>query len=86
MAKKKSVTVKNKLDKDGFIFPLAVGVLALIFFSWYFLTMNKSKNVVVENPIQSVEDLNAASKDLESQNPDTFNTDLKTNSTDASGL
>lgn len=83
---KKSTKIKNKLDKDGFIFPLAVGALALIFFSWYFLTMNNKKDVVVENPIQSIEDLNAASKDLDSENPDAFNADLKTNSTDASGL
>lgn len=87
MAKKTAHKTKNiKLDRDGFIFPLAVGVLALIFFSWYFLSMNQSKKVAVQDPINSVEDLNAASKDLDSQSPDTFNTDLNSNSKDASSF
>ncbi len=83
---KKTAKTNVKLDQQGFIFPLAVGALALLFFSWYFLTMSKPKTAVVKDPIQSVEDLNKASKDLEGQSPDTFKSELDSNSVDASGL
>lgn len=80
------VVETRKLDKDGFIFALAVGVLALIFFSWYFLSINSRKSLATTNPIKSVDDLNAASKDLDSQNPDSFGADLNANTTDASSF
>ena len=74
------------MDREGFIFPLAIGALALIFFSWYFLSMSSRNKQAMENSIQSVEDLNAASKDLDSQDPDAFKTDLDANSVDSRGL
>lgn len=83
---KKTAKTKTKLDQQGFIFPLAVGALALLFFSWYFLTMSKPKTAEVTNPIESVEDLNKASTDLEKESPDTFKSDLDSNAVDASGL
>lgn len=84
---KKTAKKTTKLDKQGFILPLAIGALALLFFAWYFLDMSKSQvTTMVENKIQSVDDLNAASKDLDSQNPDTFNVDLNSNSSDAANF
>ena len=83
---KKSAPSKLKFDKQGFIFPLAIGALALLFFSWYFMRAANKTQVAVMNPIQSVDDLNAASKDLDSSNPDTFGTDLNSNAKDASSF
>lgn len=74
-------------DKQGFIFALAVGALALIFFTWYFLKISsKRASVVMKDKIESVEDLNSASDDLDSQSPDALNVDLNANSADSSGL
>lgn len=73
----------TKLDKDGFIFPLAIGALALMFFAYFFITAS-NKNTV--KPIGGVEDLNSVSKDLDNQNPDSFMTDLNSNTVDAKGF
>lgn len=88
MAKKSARKTKRVLDKQGFIFPLAIGALALLFFAWYFTRTNKvANNAMSARPkIEFVDDLNAASKDLDMQNPDSFNTDLNANTTDSSGL
>ena len=77
--------LKKKLDKDGFIFPLAVGALALLFFGYYFLSMN-SKKVATEKPILGVEDLDVAAREIDSQSPDAFTEDLNLNSKDAAGF
>lgn len=74
----------NKLDKDGFIFPLAIGALALIFFAFYFLGLGPKS--AAEKPITGAQDLNAAAKDLDAQNPDSFSADLNSNSTDAANF
>lgn len=76
---------KAKLDKDGFILPLAIGALALIFFGYYFFVANKN-GAVAEPPIQSTQDLDTSLKSIDSQNPDSFSTDLNTNASDASSF
>lgn len=85
MAKKTARKIL-KLDKQGLILPLAIGALALLFFTWYFLKVSSRKTTVMENKIESVEDLNDAANDLDSQSPDSFNLDLNSNASDASGL
>lgn len=83
---KKTAQSKIVFDKQGFILPLAIGALILMFFAWYFTRMYLQKQVVSENTIQSTSDLDEVSKDLDAQNPDAFDVDLKANTTDAANF
>lgn len=82
MAKKKVVV--KKLDRDGFIFVLAIGALALIFFTFYLFNSSLfGSNKEAVAPIESSEELDIVLKDVDSENPDTFKEDLNENSKDA---
>lgn len=77
-------TAAKTLDRDGFIFVLAIGALAIILFVIYFFNANfRAVTKEILEPITSVSQLKELIKDVDGQNPDGFKVDLNRNATDA---
>jgi len=75
-----------KLDKNGMILPLAVGAILVIGFVMFFYWGRISKVATKLPEIKSADELSQVLKDLDSQSPDSMNTDVNGVASDASGL